>query len=184
MPIKVKYTIRCSGKIAPYESTYDPVYARTQLMTYQRKAQDGEMFYYTTDVSADEPMTKDEKYLMLVYEVRQLINRYYGNGRKIEDLKASLKKETQLDDWNERTRSYIDSKPGFEEVLKNLPIDSDKFRHFAFFEVVEEWRKAWKEYHRYRKLKDKNPDVEREMRKKKNDFEKTIDNYINKTLNL
>lgn len=184
MPIKVKYTIRCSGKIAPYKSTFDPVYARTQLSTLQRKAQPGEMFYYTTEVSAQEPMTKAERYLMLVYEVRRLIKRYFDNGRKKEDLEASLAKESELDHWNARTRSYIDSKPGFESLLSNLPADSEKGRHFAFFQVVEEWRRAWKEYHRYKKQKDKNPAVEREMKKKCYDFERTIDNYIKQTLHL
>ena len=184
MPIQVKYTIRCTGKIAPYENTYDFDYARAALSTYQRKAQRDEMFYCTTEVKAEEPLTKDEQYLMLVYEVRRLIKRYFDNGRKTEDLKASPVKEAQLDGWNARTRSYIDSKPGFEKVLKNLPIDSDKYRHFSFFEVVEEWRKVWKEYHRYKKQKDKDPAVEREMKKKCYDFEKTIDNYIRFTLKL
>ena len=184
MPIKVKYTIRCTGKIAPYESTYDFIYARTQLITYQRKALPEEMFYCTSQVEPEEPLTKDEQYLLLVYEVRRLIKRYFDNGRKKEDLEASLAKETQLDHWNARTRAYINSKPGFERVLKGLPQDSEKFRHFAFFQVVEEWRKVWKEYHAYRRLKDKEPDVEKEMKKRCFAFEKTIDEYIKKTLQL
>lgn len=184
MPIKVKYTIRCSGKIVPYESTYDPVYARTQLSTLQRKAQPGEMFYYTTEVSAEEPMAKAERYLMLVYEVRRLIRRYFDNGRKKQDLDASLITEGALDLWNARTRAYIDSKPGFEALLSNLPADSEKGRHFAFFQVVEEWRRAWKEYHAYKKKKEHDEQILREMKKKCFDFERVIDNYITKTLNL
>ncbi len=184
MPIQVKYTIRCTGKIAPYENTYDFDYARAALATYQRKAQRDEMFYCTTEVKAEEPLTKDEQYLMLVYEVRRLIKRYFDNGRKKEDLEASLAKESELDHWNARTRSYIDSKPGLEEKLNSLPSDSDKYRHFAFFEIVEEWRRVWKEYFAYKKKKDKELPVEREMKKKRCDFEKSIDYYIKQTLRL
>ena len=184
MPIKVKYTIRCSGKIAPYESTFDFIYARTQLITYQRKALPEEIFYCTSQVEPEEPLTKDEQYLLLVYEVRRLIKRYFDNGRKREDLEASLAKESELDHWNARTRSYIDSKPGLEEKLNSLPSDSDKFRHFAFFEIVEGWRSVWKEYFAYKKKKDKDPAVEREMKKKCCDFEKNIDYYIKQTLHL
>ena len=142
------------------------------------------MFYCTSQVEPEEPLTKDEQYLLLVYEVRRLIKRYFDNGRKKEDLEASLAKESELDHWNARTRSYIDSKPGLEEKLKSLPSDSDKFRHFAFFEIVEGWRRVWKEYHAYKKKKDHDEQVLREMKKKCFDFEKNIDYYIKQTLHL
>ena len=181
--IRTKYHVMGGGKAAPIETTYDRLHASMVLQKVQRGDQKG-IYSIISEVEACEPLTKPEQYLLLVYDVRKLIRRYFNDGRKADDLTASLVKETQLDHWNARTRAYINSKPGFERVLKGLPQDSEKFRHFAFFQVVEEWRKVWKEYHAYRRLKDKEPDVEKEMKKRCVAFEKTIDEYIKKTLQL
>lgn len=181
--IRTKYHVMGGGKTAPVETTYDRQQASWALRKAEREDQKG-IYYIVSEVEACEPLTKPEKYLLLVYEVRKLIRRYFNDGRKPEDLTASLVKETQLDQWNVRTRKYIDSKPGFENVLKGLPQDSEKYRHFAFFQVVEEWRKVWKEYHAYRRLKEKEPAVEQAMKKKCFAFEKTIDDYLKMMLQL
>lgn len=184
MPIRVTYEIKSSGKLNPVLASHDRNYAYVELKDRQLRATNGENFYMAHRLDRQEPMSKADEYLLLVYDVRILQYAYFHNGRKKTDLEAALKKETELDNWNKRTRAYIDSHPGFQEKLQSLSPDSDKARHFAFFQVVEEWRHQWKEYFAYKKRNDKDQDVDREMKKKCFDLEHAIDNCISKTLKL
>lgn len=182
MPFKVKFQIFEPGKFAPDFITTD---ARLANVEYRDRCNKKgcALTRMTTDIECID-LTKPEQYVWLVYCVRNAIQKYYGCGRKREDLQASLDLEKQLDDWNSRTRAYIDSHPGFHTVLSGLPAESEKARHFAFFKVVEEWRKQWHNYFTYKKRPDKDPEVEREIKKSCFDFEKEIDKYIKLTIGL
>jgi len=182
MPFKVKFQIFEPGKLAPCFTTSN---ARLANVEYRHRCnQKGcALTRMTTDIECID-LTRPEQYVWLVYRVRKAIKRYYDCGRKREDLQASLDLEKQLDDWNTRTRSYIDSHPGFQNVLVALPAENIKARHFAFFQVVEEWRSIWHKYFAYKKQTDKDPAVEREMKKHCFAFEKEIDKYINLTIGL
>lgn len=181
MPFKVKFQIFEEGKLAPCLITDDKRLAHIEYR--HRCNQLGCLTRMTTDIECV-GLTKPEQYVWLVYRVRKAIQKYYGCGRKREDLMASLDLERQLDEWNTRTRSYIDSRPGFQNILTGLSAGSEKARHFAFFQVVEQWRKAWHKYFAYKKRADKNPDIEREMKKQCFDFEKEIDKFINLIIGL
>lgn len=173
MPFKVKFSIFEPGKAAPVFTTYDAKLAHVEYR--HRCNQMGcALTRMTTDIECID-LTKPEQYVWLVYRVRKAIQKYYGQGRKHEDLLASLDLEKQLDNWNTRTRFHLQTHP------KCRPDDE---KAFAFFEVVEEWRKLWHNYFAYKKRSDKDPAVEREMKKQCFDFEKAIDKYINETIGL
>ena len=182
MPFKVKFQIFEPGKLVPYLTTNDARQAHAAYREHRNKYGCA-LTRMTTDIECIE-LTKPEQYVWLVYRVRQAIQKYYGNGRKREDLQVSLDLEKQLDDWNNRTRAYIDIHPGFQTVLSGLPAKSEKARHFAFFQVVEEWRKQWHKYFAYKKQPDKDQAVEREIKKQCFDFEKEIDKYIKLVIGL
>lgn len=126
-------------------------------------------------------LTSPEKYVWLVYRVLQAIRKYYDERGKVskeqsdDNLKVSLALEKELDDWNTRTRFYLQGHP------KSRPDDE---KAFAFFQVVEEWRSLWKKYFAYKRSKDKDPSVEREMKKQCFDYEKEIRKYVNLVIGL
>lgn len=173
MPFKVKFQIFEPGKQSPCLTTYDSRLAHVEYrhMCNQKGCALTRM---TTEIECID-LTKPEQYVWLVYRVRKAIRKYYGEGRKHEDLMASLDLEGQLDRWNTRTRFHLQTHP------KCKP-DDDKA--FAFFQVVEEWRNAWHRYFEYKKTADKDLNVEREMKKQCFDFEKEIDKYVNLVIGL
>ena len=173
MPFKVKFSIFEPGKQAPYFTTFDPRLAHAEYRDHCNK-HGCALTRMTTDIECID-LTKPEQYVFLVYKVRKAIQKYYSCGRRREDLQASLTLEKQLDDWNTRTRYHLVTHP------KCRPDDE---KSFAFFEVVEEWRNVWHKYFAYKKQPDREPAVEREMKKQCFDFEKAIDNYITKTIGL
>lgn len=169
MPFKTKYEIYCTHKIAPVYTGYDKTMAFVTWEDFIRNPK-GECYRMVQTPEAVGALTKSEEYLFLVYHVRRLIKRYFSNGRKHEDMIESQKYETQLDKWNQRTQAFIDSHPGYK------PTDQ---KSYAFYQLVSEWRKAFKERMAYRKLKmgfDQN--VLNEMSKKSRELEKEIDKYI------
>lgn len=179
MPFKVTYCIY-DGKAAPCFTAADRRVAYVEFQEQQRTK--GYLnVRMTTDVKPDGSLSKQEEYLWLVYRVRQAIHRYYDRRGKVtkqessDDLKVSLALEKELDMWNTRTRFYLQQHP--------MASHGDE-KAFAFFEVVEEWRKCWHKYFSYKKLRDKDPNVEREMKKQCFDFEKAIDEYIKKTIGI
>lgn len=173
MPFKVKFQIFEQGKLAPCFTTFDNRLAHAEYR-HRCNQQGCALTCMTTDIECID-LTKPEQYVYLVYCVRKAIQKYYGNGRRREDLLESLDLEKQLDDWNTRTRHHLDTHP------KCRP-DDDKA--FAFFQVVEEWRNLWHKYFAYKKRPDKDPAVEREIKKQCFDFEKEIDKYINLVIGL
>lgn len=173
MPFKVKFQIFEPCKQAPDFTTSDARLAKVEYRDRCNKK--GYAFTrMTTEIECID-LTKPEQYVWLVYRVRKAIRKYYGEGRKHEDLMASLDLEKQLDNWNTRTRFHLQTHP------KCKPDDE---KAFAFFQVVEEWRNAWHKYFTYKKSADKDPDVEREMKKQCYDFEKEIDKYVNLVIGL
>lgn len=84
--------------------------------------------------------------------------------------------EAILDKWNKRTKEYIDSHPHYQP--------KDKEAH-AFFILVSEWRKAWKERMAYKKRKmGFEQAVLDQMSKKCRALEKQIDEYVKRKLQL
>jgi len=181
--INVRYDIRSTKPDAPIYSSYDRTLAKVELADQQRKAKPGDIIYLNTTVEPKEPLTPPERFLLLVYDTRCLQRIYFDNGRKHEDLKAAFAKESYLDKWLKTARNTLDAS-GNENRLKALPDTSPKKLHYTFFLLVESWRKAWHEYFAYKKLADKDPAIEAEMKKKCFDYEKAIDTYIIQTLNL
>lgn len=173
MPFKVKFQIFESGKLAPCLTTYDSRLAHVEYrhMCNQKGCALTRM---TTDIECID-LTKPEQYVWLVYRVRKAIQKYYGNGRKREDLDASLALEKELDNWNIRTRFHLQTHP------KCKPDDE---KAFAFFQVVEQWRNCWHKYFAYKKQADNDPAIEREIKKQCFDFEKQIDKYIKLVIGL
>ena len=94
MPFKVKFQIFEPGKLAPCFTTYD---ARLAHVEYRHLCnQKGcALTRMTTDIECID-LTRPEQYVFLVYRVRKAISRFYNDGRKPEDLQASLELERQL----------------------------------------------------------------------------------------
>ncbi len=175
MPIRTIYKIYCTQKQAPVHQGYDKTMARIAWQEYMRNLE--EDFYrleQTTEVVGE--LSKSEEYLLLVWNVRKLMGKYYQGGRKKEDLLASLEQEKRLDDWNRRTSLFIQSHPGYK------PKDE---KDHAFFLLVNEWRKTWHERMNYRKRRmGFEQQVLDEMTKKCFTLEKQIDDYIINKLQL
>lgn len=173
MPFKVKFQIFEPGKQVADFVAYDARLANAEYRDRCNK-RGCALTRMTYEIECID-LTKPEQYVWLVYRVRKAIQRYYGGGRKREDLDASLALEKELDNWNTRTRFHLLTHP------KCKP-DDDKA--FAFFQVVEQWRDYWHKYFSYKKRPDKDPDVEREIKKQCFDFEKEIDKYIKLVIGL
>ncbi len=175
MPIRTKYEIYCTQKKAPIHTGYDKTMAYVEFEDRIRNPK-GDSYRMVQTPEVVDSLSKSEEYLLLVYDVRKLIRKYYNEGRKKEDLETSLAKEKILDDWNKRTNAYLRSHPSHHA--------SDE-KSLAFFFVVSEWRKTWKERMAYRKRKmDFDQNVLDEMSKKCRKLEEKIDKYIKDTLQL
>lgn len=173
MPIKVQYDIYDTQHKAPIISTSDRTMASIEFNDLLRKG--GDLYRLQQTPIADGALTKAEEYLMLVYRVRKLWNQYFNQGRDQEVLKTSLEQEKKLDDWNKRTKSFIDSHPGYK------PADP---KSHAFYVLVSGWREAWKDRKRYSKQKGCDEDILKELSRKCRDFEKQIDKYVKDNLGL
>lgn len=184
MPIKTKYIIKCSSKQAPVLTTDNRPYVMTAFNRFLKDAQKGDIYNMQAVVEPVEPMSNDERFLYLVYEVRRLIRKFFDGGRKKEDLQKSLDKEKELDQWILNTRTRLADSPQIEAWMKMLPPDSDKARNYAFFILVEKWRRAWAIYFANKNKTGKNRKMVEELKQECFDFEKEIDRYLNKTLKL
>lgn len=122
-----------------------------------------------------ENLTKREQYVWLVYRVLKAIRKYFDERNRVSKAQSkvnwdvSLALEKELDQWNVRTRFYLQGHP------KSTPDDPAAF---AFFEVVELWREEWHKYFSYKNRKDKDPDVANEMYRKCTQMETEIKKYV------
>ena len=157
--------------MAPCLTTFDRKYAYAEFKDRQGKPGMA-MTRMTYDITCQD-LTKSEEYVSLVYGVLQAIRRFFDCGRREEDKKTSLKLESQLDQWNARTRQYINSHPGYR------PPDE---KAFAFFVLVEAWRIKWHEYFSYKNRKDKDPLIEKQIKQACFDYEKEIKKYVKQTI--
>ena len=174
MPFKVQYEIFDSKHKAPVLSTTDRTVASIEFNDLIRRG--GDVYRMVQTPMADGALTKQEEYLMLVYRVRKLWKQYFDQGRSQEVLLASLEKEKELDDWNKRTRNYLNTHSDCGKGAQS--------QAYSFFIVVEGWRKAWKERKRYKGNASCDQQVLKEISKKCRDFEKKIDEYIKDKLQL
>lgn len=173
MPIKVKFEIYDSKHAAPHYIGYDVDLARAEYYDLIRKG--GDVYRLVQTVETESALTKSEEYLLLAYNIRRLWKKYFGAGRDKEVLKESVALEHQLDKWNQRTDAYIASHPGYQPA--------DKKAH-AFFLLMAEWRKTWKERKKYVTSKDPDERIIKEMSRKCRDYEKEIDKYIKETIGM
>ena len=173
MPFKVRYDIYEPNKQAPCIQTFDRMYAWAELNDRQRKP--GMALTRMTTTVIPEELTKSERYLYLVYQVRSLQKRYWANGKQHDDLLESLAKEKELDNRNTKIRYHLETHPKYR-------IDDQE--SFAFFQIVEAWRDKWKHYFAYKRQQNKDDAVQREMYKECRDYEAKIDEYIKKTIGL
>lgn len=171
MPFKVKFKIYEPGKVAPCFETTDRKLAQVTWNDMKRKEPLLRMVPEITCVG----LTKSEEYVWLVYRVLKAIRKYYDERGHVtkeqsaENLRVSLALERELDNWNTRTRFYLEQHP-------NSTPDSKEA--FAFFQVVEAWRKRWHEYFSYKKQKDKDPKWEKKLKDDCFDMEKEIKKYV------
>ena len=172
MPFRVTYKIVEKGKLGPTMTTGNRGLAMIELQDMQRKK--GILSVRLLTDIVPEKLTNSERYVWLVYRVRKAMRQYFDHGRRKEDLEASLQLEKELDGWNTRARFYLQGHPKSQHDEKAL----------AFFEVVEEWRKLWRKYMRYKKQPDKEAAVEREMKKQCFEVEREIDKYVKLVIGL
>lgn len=180
MPFVVHYKIFEPGKIAPCYHTSDRKLAYIEWNARKSKYGADPMVRLVPDVTYIDGDNHD-KYVWLVYRVLKAIRKYYderyivSKEQSDENLRASLALEKELDLKNASTRFYIQQHP------KMTP---DNPTAFAFFEVVEAWRERWKEYFRYKKLKDKDPKWEKQLKNDCFAMEKEIKKYVRHIIGL
>lgn len=170
MPFKVKFFIYDNQHTAPVYETLNKSLARVEYNEMFRK-NPWVRLEFTIDCI---DLTKHEKYVWLVYQVRKAIHKFFNNGRKKEDWDDSMAKEAKLDDWNARTRIYLANHPNAQIGEKEK----------AFFTLVDTWREKWHKYFTQKKYKgDKDPVVQ-QMKKECFDYEAQIDKYVKQVIGL
>lgn len=175
MPIKTCYKIFSATKQAPKLTTHDRVTAYVEWNDLIRNPK-GDVYRLEQTPEPDGALTKSEEYLLLVYRVRRLMRQYFERGRQQQDLMISLDHEKRLDDWNKRTQAFIDSHPGYKP--------SDEKSH-AFFVLVSEWRKTWRERKSYgKRTMGYDQRIMDEMTRKCRALEKEIDKTVKERLQL
>lgn len=171
MPFVVHFKIFEPKKLAPIIQTTDRNYARVEYNALINKEPWSRLEYTVQLVD----LTKHEEYVWLVYRVRKAIHTFFNCGRKKEDWDASMALEKQLDQWNARTRFYLNTHP-------NCQIEDEKAH--AFFLLVEKWRDRWHKYFAIKNAKSEPISVVNEMKKECFDYEKQIDKYVKQVIGL
>lgn len=175
MPIRTCYKIFSATKTAPKFTTHDRVMAYVEFNELIRNPK-GDVYRLEQTPEPDGALTKSEEYLLLVYRVRRLMRQYFDRGRQHQDLIVSLEHEKRLDDWNKRTQAFIDSHPGYK------PADE---KSHAFYVLVSEWRKTWRERKNYSKrTMGYDQRIMDEMTRKCRALEKEIDKTVKERLQL
>lgn len=175
MPFKVRFSLYEQGKLAPCSVTYDRNLAHAQVNDMIRKG--APLPRLVHDITC-ENLTKPEAYVFLVYRVLRAIRKYYDERGKVskqqssDNLKVSLAIERELDNWNKRTREYLNTH------------SADATAQYSFFILVEAWRNLWHKYFSYKKQADKDPVVEKEMRNQCFAYEREIDKYVTNAIGL
>ena len=172
MPFRVKFQIFEPGKVAPCFTSTDRKLANVEYR-HRCNQQGCALTRMTYEIECID-LTQPEKYVWLVYGVRQAIKKYFTKGRKHDDLMASVALEKQLDDWNVRTRTYLNNHP-------NCQVDE---KGKAFFLIVEAWRNKWHKYFACKKNNTEPQQILDQMKRECFDYEKQIDNYVNEVIGL
>ena len=157
MPFKVFFQIYEPGKEGPCFTTTDAKLAKVEYNN--RASKPGMALTRMTYTIQLEDLTKHEQYVWLVYQVRQAIRKFFDGGRNHDDLMASIALEKQLDQWNARTRTYLNNHPNAK---------------------VDEWHK----YFAVKKSKAESDAVIKEMKKECEDYEAQIDKYTKQVIGL
>lgn len=180
MPFVVHFKIYEPGKDAPCFTTSDRKLAYVEWNARKSKYGGDPMVRIVPDVTYVAGNSQDE-YVWLVYRVLKAIRKYYDERNVVskeisdENLRVSLALEKELDRKNASTRVYINQHP-------NMKPDNEAA--FAFFEVVEAWRKRWHEYFIYKKQSDKDPNWEKKLRDDCFAMETEIKKYIRHIIGL
>lgn len=179
MPFIVKYRIHDIGHAAPNFTTRDKALAMAEYNAQRRRK--GELSVQLLYDVVCEGASKQEQYVYLVYQVLRAIRQYYDNRGKVTPeqqnslLHMSLRLEKDLDDWNTRTRFYLNQHPNCK------PDDAEAF---AFFQVVEQWREDWHKYFAYKKRRDADKSEVRRLRDICLTLESEIKKYVNKVIGI
>lgn len=112
--------------------------------------------------------SKFDQFVNLVASVRQQQELFWNHGRSQEQLQKALALETRLDNYLAHCRSLLAANPTY------TPEPTAK----AFFDLVDRWRTKFKAFFLYKKSKDADPTICREMKKECVDFENTIDDIL------
>jgi len=174
MPFKVMFHIWEPGKLAPCYSTSDRRLAYIELNAMRAKPGMA-LTTLKADVEAVESLTKAQRFVFQMWEVRKAMHKYYSGGRNHDDLVASLALESALDKKIKADREFIDSHPG-------RPVKDPAA--YAFFLLVEEWRNTWHERKKFSQRKGYDLQIYREMSHKLRDYEAKIDSYIKEVIGL
>lgn len=125
-------------------------------------------------------LTGPEKFVYLTYQVMNAIRAYFDNRFTVPKeeekrlMEKSLDLEKQLDLRITEGRFYLQSHPKAQTDKEAL----------NFFCLVETWRKTWKEYFRYKKLINKDPEVEKQLKNQCFAYERDMSTYIQKKIGL
>lgn len=181
MPFVVHFKIFEPGKLAPSFQTSDRKLAYIEWNNWKSKYGADPMVRLVPDVTYIDG-DKHDKYVWLVYRVLKAIRKYYDERHQVskelsdENLRVSLALEKELDEWNARTRQFLDS---HAKVM-----DGQTTAKHSFFILVEAWRNRWHEYFRYRKRSDNDPKWEKKLKDDCFSMEAEIKKYVRRVIGL
>ena len=178
MPFVVHFKIFEPGKMAPCYMTSDRKLAYVEWNERKRSDPMMRMIPDVTYIAGD----KHDEYVWLVYRVLKAIRKFFDERRYVskvqseENRNASLALEKELDEWNARTRQFLDSH------LKVM--DGQTTVKYSFFILVEAWRKRWHEYFLYKNRTEKDLKWEKQLRDDCFAMEAEIKKYVRKIIGL
>lgn len=144
-----------NAKPYPVKIEYDRQMALLSLDMLRRKSREAGTYYIQPIYPVQEMKTEQlDKFVALCDNVIQLQNAYYAS-RTTENLKASIIEETKLDNYIAAVKRRLAEMPDYQPNPKAK----------QFFDLVAQWRTAFKDYHAYRKKQDPTPELVREKKK-------------------
>lgn len=154
-PTAYKIWHTSGGRTYPVKIEYNREMALATLDSLTRKSREAGFYYIQPIYPVKEMKTEQlDKFVALCDNVLALQNAYYGS-RTVEAMKEAIIEETKLDNYISAVKKKLAVMPDYQ------PNEKAK----AFFDLVEQWRMVFKDYHAYRKQKDCDPQVAREKKK-------------------
>lgn len=169
---KIRYVIMCIPRGGHPYPVYNSVIKEDAMRecTQRNKYDTNKGLFYVQTIYPIALMKQAnlDNFIQQVAEVRMHEKKFWNEGRSKEELNISLDLESKLDKYLDHCKAVAAAHP------EHKPQPEAK----AFFDLIDKWRTKSKEYFKYKKQRDCEPEVVRERLKEVKAMEKAIDDVI------